>query len=141
MIRVRFKRLFVFVLVLGKAASANSLSAEEETLKSIRADDAIAKALQKEADYSAFVCGETIDARIDWVSFRHWSGREEILAACDSALSGLETACRLGRAATVTSFTCRGDGAGPAYNDGALVFGAAPDDDGYDATISLFDGL
>ena len=114
--------------LLSAGASAQSLRQQE-------ADNA---ALAREAAYTSSVCGAPIGARIDWSAAGSWPEHESLAAACDGALSALETVCRSDKArgARVRSFVCAGDGVGPSLSGGVFRYGASPGGDSYSGSLA-----
>lgn len=124
------------------ALALTAASANAQSLKSLRAQEAEETALANEAAYTAQVCGSRLSARIDWRSAADWPDSVSLAATCDRALSALEAVCRSGAkpgARSIASFVCAGDGAGPSLSGSTLRYGAAPGADGFSATRSYLE--
>jgi len=113
-----------------------------QPLKTLRAREAEERDLAEEAAFTSQVCGTTIRASIDWSSAQNWPENESIAAICDGALSALESICRsdAGRASSVSSFECAGDGSGASLSGGTLRYGASPGDSAFSETKAFLDG-
>lgn len=129
-----FRRLLKIIGCSFVAAAF--LSANAQSLKSLRAQEAEEAALEAEADYTSGICGVSISATIDWSTARNWPADESLAEACDGALSAVEAVCRSGEM-PVRSFTCRGDGSGPSLNGSNLSYGASSGGDAYKETASV----
>lgn len=127
------------------AALLASVSAQAQSLKSLRARDAEQDALSREIAYTNSVCDSDMDADIDWTSSADWPEGVGLAAACDSALGALEAVCRSGkgkaRAKSLSRFVCAGDGAGPALRGGSFRYGASPGVNGFSETMQYLDGM
>jgi hypothetical protein len=136
MVQRRFISVALGCLVLATAG------ASAQSLRSLRQQEADNAALSREAAYTSSVCGAPIGARIDWASAASWPEGESLAAACDGALSALETICRSdkSRAAKVRSFVCAGDGAGPSISGGTFRYGASSGSDAYGASLPYLEG-
>lgn len=115
--------IFVFA---GAAADAQSL-------KALRAEAAEEQALDREAAFTASVCGSRLDAQIDWRSAADWPDGVSLAAACDGALGAVEAVCRTdaSRVKNISRFVCAGDGAGPSLSGSTLRYGASPNGNGF----------
>jgi len=118
------------------AAALFSAADGAQSLRDLRAQDADARALAREAAYTSEICGRPIPASIDWSSVRDWPAGESIVDACDGALGAVETICRAGRKNVVHQFVCAGDGSGPSLSGKTLRYGASPGENGYAATLA-----
>lgn len=126
------------LLVAGAVSTAAA-----QTLSEARAREAEERALKKEAQYTASVCGATLNARINWSSTRSWPDGVSIAGKCDAALGALESVCRSdagrSKAKSIKTFVCSGDGSGPSLSGGTLTFGASPSGNGFGETKSYLD--
>ncbi len=131
------KRSRVLSVALVAVAAVIAPAADgAQSLRDLRAQDADARSLAREAAYTSEVCGRPISAGIDWRSVNNWPADESLVDACDGALGAVETICRAGRKNVVHQFVCAGDGAGPSLSDKTLRYGASPGGNGYAATLA-----
>ncbi len=141
-----------FRITLGAAAILSWASASayepkkeaEQSLKTIRAQNAAEVALQSQIGYTNSVCGGSIKASINWSRVKGWPEDDDLAAACDNALGALEAICRAPdgktRAASVKQFVCGGDSAGPSFSGGVLYFGATPGVRDFSGVKAYLDG-
>ena len=128
-------------LALGALGVLPASYVNAQSLKEMRARDAEERALQREADFTARVCGGSISASIDWASAADWPDGVSLVSACDGALAALEALCRegRGRGGAVSSFVCAGDGAGADLSGGELTYGASPGESSFDDAKAVLD--
>ncbi len=126
------RQLFLAVAI----AAALTTSASGQSLRDLRAREKENAELARQAAFTSETCGRPINASIDWAASAEWPASESLASACDSALGAVETICRAGRTNVVERFVCAGDGAGPDLSGKTLRFGAAPDGNGYAATLA-----
>ncbi len=136
-------RRAVIPFVALSAICAMMAPASAQSLQDKRAQAAEEKSLQREADYTATICGTSIRTTIQWSTAKTWPKDHSIAKACDGALGAVEAMCRTGRAADVQekikSFQCLGDGSGPALTGGVFSFGAAPGASGFRASLAYLE--
>lgn len=143
MVRMHLK--FSNIAIAGAALLAAfgfipAANVEAQSLKEMRAQDAEENALQREADFTARVCGGSISASIDWASADDWPEDVSIARACDGALSALEAMCRQGKGrGEISSFVCTGDGDGAFIDGGELTYGATPGESGFDDAMDVLE--
>ena len=131
-------------LVLGLVLGLGVLPAtyvNAQSLKEMRARDAEERALQREAAFTARICGASLSASIDWSTFDDWPDGVSVTTACDGALAALEAVCRegRGRGGAVSSFVCAGDGTGASFSGGEFTYGASPGESSFDDAKSVLD--
>ncbi|MBT8473027.1 MAG: hypothetical protein HKN14_04750 [Marinicaulis sp.] len=112
-----------------------------QSLKELRSQDAEEAQLNQEISYTSTICGRPISANIDWKSAADWPDDVSLAAACDSALSALEAACRTDQTLVVTKFICAGDASGALLSGSTLRYGAAPGANGFSITKSYLERL
>lgn len=128
----------VLAAVLSGVPLADDAAAQ--SLREMRAREAEERDLQREADFTARVCGGSISASIDWSTVADWPEDASIASACDGALAALEAVCRDGRGAgEISSFVCAGDGTGASVSGGEFTYGASPGDSSFSDAKAVLD--
>jgi len=134
-------------LALTASAAAAFLvgaSADAQSLKSIRAQEAEEASLAGEVAFTNSVCEANISSSIEWRTAANWPDGSSLADACDGALSAIEAICRSSggkeRAGSISSFVCAGDSGGPSLSGGTLRYGASPGGNGYSDTKAYLDG-